>query len=980
MSLFPAYSIETDESLASSKSECLLKGNVSSNWLQNGSCLDQISSYNFVDFPSESSNEATSDASCSDKQQISRDVISSSKESATYKERKHRKHIKKRKKEKRKSGTTEKPYYKQEVENIYFEDKHRDKGNSTVNTLCSRVRPYYSIQRNNSLGFISYKQQKKDPYPRYYANNIDLVEKHKKKSNIITKQATSDSFKETEYASSWNINFEELQRTKTKEYNERLTDDQNNVELWLEYVQFQDTLEYLQKYQTSKDVHRAVTMKKLSIVEKAMEKNVGSVQLLRIKLSLMEELLPADEFSQQLEILVNKDPGNVTLWQGFIMATQASVAMCTVPKVLDLYSKCFCVLKQKARMNPRMYDERLLQMLCWCLTFLRHTGLWEQMWETIRLNLSLNLSIKKDSLSFQKTIDEKKLIGMEEVILMSRLPLNQLWQRIESLRENSHWISVSRDELDLTGDSRRFVVPDDVADFVHPILSRNFNFQMAVHMLLLLKVPLLPTRDHVLQMLSLNKFEWSVETSEVLLPFAYPAAGEMTGNNERRELLNGILEGGLTSGPQYLRFHPAQESYLDFIRDTFFTIAENLPAMQRTSIYIWWLRFERLLIFLRKDDSSKCDNKGKKLRTTIKEFLKKEENRNNLHFYKEYALIEKEMGRFDNCVNILETAIKSQSSCPLAIPDLDERTALFSLYRTFIEILLDTDTYKETHRIRVLNVIKQMVIETGDNQFQHAKIDLENYVKNFMQGIPADDETDTYFLPNLKCDAIVCYAYLLYIEDSDITKVADMFTDFINHFKNCRCTQEMLYESEIAVLQLHYKRTQEVNILKSILNEMLNLYPNNFFALSTLACFESNSPIWKFNSQNTNLSLWRAFAMCLANRKRIRFFRGLKDSVSMNAAINKLFHFHQTLASEPTTRCCPLLWRLYMLLLREYNLCEKKGEEVYHKSVAQCPWARSIYIDAAEIAPQLLTQIQDVIREKELRMHVTPEELDILRG
>lgn len=31
------------------------------------------------------------------------------------------------------------------------------------------------------------------------------------------------------------------------------------------------------------------------------------------------------------------------------------------------------------------------------------------MWETIRLNLILNLSLDKDSLSFKKTIDEKKL-------------------------------------------------------------------------------------------------------------------------------------------------------------------------------------------------------------------------------------------------------------------------------------------------------------------------------------------------------------------------------------------------------------------------------------------------------------------------------------------------------------------------------------------------------------------------------------------
>lgn len=48
-------------------------------------------------------------------------------------------------------------------------------------------------------------------------------------------------------------------------------------------------------------------------------------------------------------------------------------------------------------------------MMYWCLTFLRHTGLWEQMWETMRLNLILNLNLDKDSLSFKKTIDEKKL-------------------------------------------------------------------------------------------------------------------------------------------------------------------------------------------------------------------------------------------------------------------------------------------------------------------------------------------------------------------------------------------------------------------------------------------------------------------------------------------------------------------------------------------------------------------------------------------
>ena len=48
-------------------------------------------------------------------------------------------------------------------------------------------------------------------------------------------------------------------------------------------------------------------------------------------------------------------------------------------------------------------------MLYRCLIFLRQTGLWEQMWETIRLNLNLNLNLNKNSLFFRGSIDEKKL-------------------------------------------------------------------------------------------------------------------------------------------------------------------------------------------------------------------------------------------------------------------------------------------------------------------------------------------------------------------------------------------------------------------------------------------------------------------------------------------------------------------------------------------------------------------------------------------
>lgn len=107
----------------------------------------------------------------------------------------------------------------------------------------------------------------------------------------------------------------------------------------------------------------------------------------------------------------------------------------------------------------------------------------------------------------------------------------------------------------------------------------------------------------------MKDFNWGVESLEVLLPFMYPMAGEMAGHKQRNELLKDILEGRLTSGPQYLKFHPAQEPYLDFVRKIFHTIAESLPSLQRTSVYVWWLRLERLLVSLSKDEPLKHDNK-----------------------------------------------------------------------------------------------------------------------------------------------------------------------------------------------------------------------------------------------------------------------------------------------------------------------------------------------------------------------------------
>lgn len=211
----------------------LITENDSTNWLYNSSCLEQISSNNFIDVSSDSSDETFY---LHKEETLYTTTVKKEKLPLEEKKPSIKSSIKRKKKDKKKN-TYEKSEYEKDVKNVYFEDKYKDKGNNTVKTLYSRIRPYYNIKKS-SLGFVSHKQSKKHIYERYYVKNIDYIEKNKKKDTIIKKESIINSFKEEEIPS-WHIKLEELQKMKTKQYNEKLTNNPNDIQLWFEYIEFQ---------------------------------------------------------------------------------------------------------------------------------------------------------------------------------------------------------------------------------------------------------------------------------------------------------------------------------------------------------------------------------------------------------------------------------------------------------------------------------------------------------------------------------------------------------------------------------------------------------------------------------------------------------------------------------------------------------------------------------------------------------------------
>lgn len=184
----------------------------------------------------------------------------------------------------------------------------------------------------------------------------------------------------------------------------------------------------------------------------------------------------------------------------------------------------------------------------------------------------------------------------------------------------------------------------------------------------------------------------------------------------------------------------------------------------------------------------------------MKEFLKKSENRNNLHFYREYALIEYEHGHFESSVTILETALDSNNLCPATITDVNEKTTVMSVYRTLFEILLNTKTYCKTNRDHLKKIAIKLVPETKGNRLLSAYKFLHDSVENFLSHEIIEESDDAFFLPNLICDTIMCYAYLSLIVERSIIEIMNTIRRCIDH---CKETPGLLVKTK--VLNLFYQ-------------------------------------------------------------------------------------------------------------------------------------------------------------------------------
>ncbi|XP_053658935.1 nuclear exosome regulator NRDE2 [Anopheles marshallii] len=789
---------------------------------------------------------------------------------------------------------------------------------------------------------------------------------------------------------------------------ERSIRTEESVGKWIELVRFrQDHPIHFDSYQNHK--------RELSLIERARRHYPYDEKLLRLYLEAIVRVHPTDEVLNLIRRAITKDETNVTLWRSLIRNKQCAMAQCIVPDVLKLYEK-----STRSLFMARRSDETMLQLFRNCATFCRQAGLYELMFGMVQHALGMNVSERYgNDGTFSSQEHFQQLIEYEELILKSGLPMNEIWLRVELLRSAFHYLPFEGGRL--ASDPQRMVLTDDVVGYVYPLINKSYAFELTLVALKLMKFPFPQQYD--------EEEAYEVDYSEQLLPLFLHVFRDRTLDGELYAFVKQF-----SVAPSYIRANIAHESYLELVRKCLARAVDHFEGPQSATLLTLSLQFERMLVCEEKAASTPSkmlleEAKAKAVRARIKNLLKHTHstNQNNLRVYAEYGLLEYEMtGLSAACRKIFSTSVQVYCSSEQSIPttcdnSVEDDNDLYHLVLTMVELLL-----LDNCRNEAIRALTSLALKRDELTFQSTaesvivpdtmKLSaLQKFSDRVNRAVRHESQpdadirtpTDQHFSRNAMINAIKAYVIFLALIRSNLSEASKQLETFLYLFNDLsnarhRFLRQQLYELyiqlyEIARLgrkQAHSPLTENLRSFLDIVDRALNEFPSNLYTLRTVV-FNDNLPWLRLRGVlGKHLTPKAVLLLVIAARYRESCtVNNWEDFIPTEASPYKqriLNLLGSVLKSSSTDSASvlyrnALLWRLYLRELFDqpnappgYSVLEQCRRTLY-AALEACPWNKALYLDGASCAPQELSQLLDLMVEKQLRVHAIPEELAILR-
>ncbi|XP_048217921.1 nuclear exosome regulator NRDE2 isoform X2 [Perognathus longimembris pacificus] len=588
------------------------------------------------------------------------------------------------------------------------------------------------------------------------------------------------------------------------------------------------------------------------------------------------------------------------------------------------------------------------------------------------------------------------------------LPRWQIWLAAERSRDQRHWRPWRPDKTkkqteEDCEDPERQVLFDDIGQSLIRLSSQALRFQLVEAFLQFLGVPsgfVPPASCLYLAMDESSVFDSGLHDDKPLTAFDFAFSG-----------LSCVGRMDPLGCRRWTRGHSREGE--EFIRNVFHLVMPLFSGRQKSHLCFSWLQYEtaKVIWCLHTKNKKRLKSQGKNCKKLAKNLLKEPENRNNFCLWKQYAHLEWLLGNIEDARKVFDTALSMAGGSELKDRELCELSLLYAE----LEVEQPSDS-REAATARAVHVLTQLtesspsgpytgpVLATrvlkARKAYEHALQGClgENCVSD---GAPADSL-------DCLCSLVRCFMLFQYltvgidaavrISEQVFAKLKDSVSREVPGLEDrglsqsLRSVLEAVSLMHTSLLRFHmtvsvYPRAR----LREALADALRRYPGNQLLWRSYVQTQSQSHAASktrrfFDAVARSASPLEPWLFAIEAEKRRRSLAETVQRVGgreIHATIPEtgLTHriralFENALRSHHGSQC-PLLWRMYLQFLVSLGNKER-SKGVFYKALQHCPWAKVLYMDAMEYFPDELQEILDLMTEKELRVRMPMEELELL--
>ncbi|KAG8514275.1 Protein NRDE2, partial [Galemys pyrenaicus] len=458
----------------------------------------------------------------------------------------------------------------------------------------------------------------------------------------------------------------------------------------------------------------------------------------------------------------------------------------------------------------------------------------------------------------------------------------------------------------------------------------------------------------------------------------------------------------------------------EFIRNLFHLVMPLFSDKERSQLCFSWLQYElaKVIWCLRTKNKKRLKSQGKNCKKLAKNLLKEPENRNNFCLWKQYAHLEWLLGNTEDARKVFDTALSLAGGGGLRDCELSELSLLYAELEA--ELLPDSGGAATARAVHILTRLTEsgphgpcagqvsaVHILKARKAYEHT---LQECLGEGCGSDPAPGGSDaapsgtsSRLVSVAKCFMLFQYLTVgisaaVRVYEQVFAKLKDSVSakdcDLVARASPPSSSRDLEPVTLLYTSLLRFHMTVSVYPLaplREALSEALTLYPGNQLLWRSYVQVQSKSHSASktrrfFNAVTRSakpLEPWLFAIEAEKMRKRLVETVQRVDGREVHATIPEtgLTHrirglFENAMRSDHGSQC-PLLWRLYLNFLVSLGNKER-SKGVFYKALQHCPWAKVLYTDAVEHFPDEMQEILDLMSEKELRVRLPVEELELL--